>query len=107
MRILPSPVRLFDSRNMFGGNKVPAGEHGFETPINIPVTDSLLITVTAVDSGDGYVTVWASGARPEASCLNYHGPSVANTTAVAVQDRKFKLFNSSPTHLIVDVVGYQ
>lgn len=108
MTILKTPVRLFDSRSMFGGDPVPTGEHDFEVPAGIPVSEAAMLTITAVSpSRMGYITVWANGARPEASCLNFHVDNIANTTSVGVVNRKFRLFNSATTHLVIDVVGYQ
>lgn len=108
MIVLERPIRLFDSRD-WGPNPVPAGEHEFEVPAVVPVAKSVLITVTATQAHrTGYMTVWADGPRPEASCLNFQATnSIANTTAVAVKNRKFRLFNSADTHIIIDVVGYQ
>ena len=108
MNILPSPVRLFDSR-WWGPAPVPAGAHEFETSANVPVSKALSITITAVDpAANGYATVWSGvGLKPDASCLNYRGgQNIANTTQVAVANRRFKVFLNQDSHLVIDIVGY-
>ena len=112
MNVLPSPIRLIDTRwwNTDSHNAILSpGEYELEAPANVPVTKALSITVTVVQpTGSGYATVWSgAGQKPIASCLNYSKANIANTTQVAVKNRKFKLYISRKTHVVVDVVGYQ
>ena len=109
MIILPKPVRMFDSRD--SGRKV-VGELQIEIEdVGIPdgiVAVSVTVTATQPD-GSGYVTVWSEGSRPNASCLNYHDQSVANTTQVGITggDDEFMVYAHTATHLIFDLVGYE
>lgn len=107
MIVLPTSIRMFDSR--WWDTKLPEGKYELECPANVPVDKALSITVTAVQpDGDGYMTVWQSGPKPIASCLNFQaGNNNANTTSVSVKDRKFWIYASTGTHCVIDVVGYQ
>ena len=71
---------------------------------------AVTITVTAVAPvNGGFVTLFAEGdAPPTISALNYKGGpgAVANTTTVPVAlDGSFKVYCSSNTHLVIDLVG--
>ena len=68
----------------------------------------LNVTVTG-PTANGFVTVYQCGIpTPLASNLNFTpGQTVANAVIVKVSnDGKVCLFNSAPTHLVVDVNGY-
>lgn len=108
MKMLKSPVRIFDTRHEKSGS-VKAGK---TVTVNVPKdvqSESMFVTVTAINpSGKGYVTVWDGvGAQPTASALNFMpGVNVANTTGVAVAGGKsFKLFASAETGIAIDVVS--
>jgi alpha-tubulin suppressor-like RCC1 family protein len=116
------PGRLLDTRNaatvdgLYANGGRRAAGSVLELPIGgrggIPADAkavALNITVTdASRSGDGYVTVFACGAQPNASTLNYGpGSTVANATmAMLNANGRICLFVSTETHLLVDVNGY-
>lgn len=105
-----TPVRIFDSRAW--GNKFAVGEHTMPVAgANIPPgATAVAVTVTAIDgSGGGFVTLWDGGGMPGISSLNYEsGPkAICNSTAVRVSNGQFKIYVSSPVHLLFDVIGYQ
>jgi hypothetical protein len=77
----------------------------------VPSTvSSVVLNVTVTGpTADGFVTVYPCGIpTPLASNLNFQpGQTVANAVIVKVNaDGKVCLFNSRPTHLVVDVNGY-
>lgn len=108
MQILANPSRIFDTRH----EKAGAFKAGETRTISLPKdvqAPGVQVTITAVGpQGKGYVTVWASGAKPEASCLNFESANIANTTSVGTAGSKsFQLFASKATGIIVDVVAVQ
>jgi hypothetical protein len=117
-----NPARLLETRpgestidgQFLGAGLREAGEVTELTVANrggVPAGAStvvLNVTVTGPPA-PGFVTVYPCGiATPLASNLNYiAGSTVANAVIVKVgSDDKVCLFNSSPTHLVVDVNGY-
>jgi hypothetical protein len=116
MNYFDDPLRIFDSRNPFWNST------GFEPGVHtMPLTsfpqipDSatvIALTVTAADAkGDGYVTLSSgkNAATPVGSHLNYKPSTapIANTTAVKLFNKGFKLYVHTKTHLIFDVIGWQ
>jgi trimeric autotransporter adhesin len=117
-----TPARLLETR--FGASTVDGGSLGAGLRPAGTVTEvviagrggvpksaaSVALNVTAVDAtADGYVTVYPCGlAVPVTSTLNYQrDQAIANSALVeAGVDGKVCVYNSQPTHLIVDVEGY-
>jgi hypothetical protein len=68
------------------------------------------LTVTSPTAA-GYMSAWSLfGTQPNASVLNWTaGQTIANTTIVPVaggSGADFRVYSSSGTHVIIDVVGY-
>ena len=81
----------------------------------VPDASTVVLNVTVTEPGaPGYVTVYPCGPTlgssdpPNASNLNYAtGQTVANGALVKIGDGgDVCLYNSQPTHLVVDVTGY-
>ena len=107
------PERLFDSRRPLGSPVLPAGTItrvqvvNDQRPVDA-VAASVNITATESPVG-GYVTAFPCGsAQPLASVVNFRRSiDVANHAFVALDAMGgFCLFNSAPTHLIVDIDGW-
>ena len=67
------------------------------------------MTITSTEPGaPGFMTLWSGqGSVPLSSSINYQ-PGIganANTTITAVSNGQFKVFASSPTHVVLDVVA--
>ena len=118
---LTAPARLLDTRT--GEPTIDArfsglGRRPARSTLQLPVTgradvpasaSAVLLNVTAVGAGAGFVTLHPAGAaRPVASNLNYvDGQTVANAAIVRVgTGGGICLHASADTHLIVDVVGW-
>lgn len=103
------PVRMSDTRKY--GFQLPVGWHRFKVADVVPRSASAVwVTLTATEAdGPGYVSVGppslASGV-PAWSNLNYHRDNVANTTLARVEDGWMSVYVRTPTHLVVDVLGY-
>ena len=108
MQYLNPARRILDSRLL--GDK-PQGQRTITVPPEIPATEAIMLTLTAVEpDGNGYVTVWSQGPRPDASHLNYTPPTPIANTTVTPLDRTgatFQLYLHTPTHIVIDIVGYQ
>ncbi len=116
------PARLVETRpgeTTIDGQFLGAGlrEAGEVTELTVttrggvPVgASSVVLNVTVTGpTAAGFVTVYPCGIpTPLASNLNFEpGQTVANADIVKVgSDGKVCLFNSNPTHLVVDVNGY-
>lgn len=106
------PVRGFDSRaTPLAPGAFTHELHLFNFP-GVPTNaEAVMLTLTAVTpKGGGYATVWSgAGALPNASALNWgaNDAAIANTTVTRCQDGKFKVYLSCPSHLIVDINGFQ
>jgi hypothetical protein len=76
----------------------------------VPSASTVSLNVTVTEPGSaGYVTAYPCGIDPpNASNLNFsRGQTVANGALVKVGvGGAVCLFNSQPTHLVVDVTGY-
>jgi len=109
MITLDKPIRMLDTRDQ-QAEPLPAGAWTQTLPAGIPASASaVFVTATAVDApSGGYVTLWGSGDRPNTSNLNYPAGAgaIANTTLTRVVGGKFQMFNITPVHVILDVVGY-
>lgn len=92
-----------DSYKLNGGhestNMVPGGAGKSHAIANLTI---------AYPEGHGYVTVWASGPRPESSVINYRQHvTIANEITIPLAaDGTFKIWSSARTHVVVDLVGY-
>ncbi|WP_432456764.1 SpoIID/LytB domain-containing protein [Cellulomonas iranensis] len=109
--VAASPVRAFDSRE---SGPVGAGATrvvDVAAPLGVARGDVQAVTVnitTAQAAGEGYVVAYGSGARPATSSVNLTpGVDVANRATVPVVDGRITLaVQGSPTHVLVDVVGW-
>jgi trimeric autotransporter adhesin len=115
------PARLMDTRpggQTVDGKSAAAGlvPLGSVTPLQVvgrggvPAATTVVLNITVTEPGaPGYLTVYPCGIDPpNASNLNYTtGQTVANGALVKVgTGGNVCLYNSQPTHLIVDVTGY-
>jgi hypothetical protein len=115
-----TPSRVFDTRPgepaagpkglVQGGAAIDvqiAGEGGLPTTGMSSVVMNLTATETVAD---GFVTAYPTNVpRPTASVLNTspQGPAVANLVIVPLgPDGKVRLYTSSTTHLLADVMGF-
>lgn len=104
------PARVFDSRGgapISGTRRVQVAGRG-----GVPATGvrAVALNVTVTDPrSEGYLSVYpAGGAVPNASNLNYRtGQTVPNMVIVGTgAGGQVELLASTPTHVIVDVVGW-
>lgn len=120
-QILPSPVRVYDSRlpNSLG---TPALESNSTTTVDLtppgvaslaPGATAALVNITATDvRAAGFATVYSNllTAPPSASTINWNGHDVAITTIVKVDPAtgnvKVTIGPDGGTDLIIDVLGY-
>ncbi|MFB8397115.1 PKD domain-containing protein [Streptomyces yangpuensis] len=113
-----TPARFVDTREGVGA---PPGMLGARSAFTTPVggrqgvpqnITAVALNVTVTEpQGPGHLTAFSgAGAVPTASNLNFvPGQTVANAVIVPVaSDGTIKIFNGawSPTHVVVDVVGY-
>jgi len=100
---------MLDTRDEIG-TPLPSGQWPQRLPSGIPVSASaVFLTVTTVSATSaGFITLWGSGVRPITSNLNYSAGAgaIANTTLTRVVGGQFQMFNLSPVHIILDVIGY-
>jgi len=118
-----TPARVMDTRSSTAGTTADglfAGAGviplGTVTPLRVngrggvPVATTVVLNVTVTEPGaPGYVTVYPCGIDPpNASNLNYAlNQTVANGALVKIgTGGDVCLYNSQPTHLVVDVTGY-
>lgn len=109
MYTLDTPIRMLDTREQLD-TPLPSGSWLQRLPPGVPNNASaIFVTVTATEADiSGFVTLWGAGPMPTVSNLNYSsGPgAIANTTLTRVVDGTFEMFNVSPVHVILDVIGY-
>ena len=109
MHTLDTPIRMLDTRDQID-TPLPSGTWQQTLPSGVPADASaVFVTVTATQAAiSGFVTLWGKGPMPTVSSLNYSaGPgAIANTTLTRVIGGQFQMFNVSPVHVILDVVGY-
>ena len=104
-----APVRALDTRS---GPRVGAGQVvRVGLPAGVPAdATAIAVNVTAADSiGFGYLTAYAArAAMPSTSTVNTDGPGQnrAATAIVPVSAGGMDVYASSPTHVLVDVVGW-
>lgn len=101
-----SPTRVYDSRD--GGKRVRGGS-SVVVRTNLPAdAKAAHVNITGLFNAAGFLTVWADGARPNASVLNGKKDDVvANAVTVPLRaDRTFQVFAQADTHVVVDVMGY-
>jgi hypothetical protein len=104
---VPAPSRAFDSRAAAFGRPVGAGET-VRVPTGTADGGSLLNVTATGASADGYLTVFpCDTALPPSSNLNVRaGVDVANFAVVRPSATgEVCVYASSPTHVIVDVMG--
>ncbi|HRE01562.1 MAG TPA: hypothetical protein PLV68_09690, partial [Ilumatobacteraceae bacterium] len=109
-----NPVRIADSREALG---IPA-KLASNTEVQFQVAGlngvpanatSVVLNLTVVDAPSGYLTAYPCGTPPPlASNVNaFEGRAVANLAVVGVgQGGKVCFIGNSPTHLVVDLQGY-
>ena len=109
------PARLLDSRGPSGNATVIPTGRVTEVAVagrgGVPADASAAVLNVTVDrtAGSGFVTVFPCGeTRPTASNLNFvAGDVVPNAVVTKIgANGSVCLYNSAPTHLIVDVNGY-
>jgi hypothetical protein len=117
-RMFPiTPTRLIDTRpgqpagltNPFKGVLPAPTTLTLAAPPAVPASATgLFVSATSVDPLEpGFVTVWPSGSRPNASFMNPRsGVSWGSTFVGLAQNRTFQVHISGGGHLIVDVWGY-
>lgn len=111
--LLPSPVRVLDSRFGLGTTKgiVPAGSTTVVSVAHLlPGASAVLGTFTVADAaGRGYYTLWSGASpRPRTSNLNTFagGEDVADAVEVPLSSTgTFSIYNQNAANLIFDVSG--
>ncbi len=113
-----APSRLADTRPGFGTVDGQGAGAGPSTDLVVAVTgragvppDATAVTVNVTvteATGDGFVTVYPCGqARPWASNLNFGAAqTVPNLVTAQLGNGAICLFSTTPTHLIVDLLGW-
>lgn len=103
MKITNPPVRSYDSRQT--GGKHTAGE---TRKVNVTKSSAAFVNITvAQPEANGYVTVWASGARPNVSHVNFtSNENVCNGVWVPVaSDGTVHVYTHGPCHVVLDVLA--
>lgn len=90
------------------GNPIGAGEYtvkldGSEGKVGASVN----VTILGAPA-PGFASVWQGGPRPDTSKVNYPVASaIANEVSIPLaSDGTFKIFISTPAHIIIDLAGY-
>jgi hypothetical protein len=122
-QILPTPVRVYDSRvpNSLG---TPALESNSTTVVDLspitagapgsfpPGTTAAIVNITATDvRAAGFATVYSNAlaTAPTASTINWNGHDVAITTPVKVDSTgsvKITIGPDGGADIVIDVIGY-
>ena len=104
------PNRLLETRPASfrpAGTVTPVTVTGGSVPTN---ASAVVLNVTVTEAaGPGYITVYPCGSTlPNSSNVNYvSGQTIPNAVIVKVGAQgNVCLFNSAPTHLIVDITGW-
>ena len=107
---LPVPTRAIDTRLT---QPPVAAQTSLEvdlTSAGIPPTASAaVINIVATETqGGGYLTAYPGGREPLASNLNYSRPGedIAAGAITRLDNGKLRIFTSTTTHIVVDVIGY-
>ena len=120
LHILPSPVRVYDSRPGLAptavGPKVPTvgfavrildtTANGSGVPAN---ARAVLINLTITGpQAPGFASAWATGAFPGTSSINFAaGQSIAATTVVGCgPSATIQVLSNTVTDFLVDVIGF-
>jgi hypothetical protein len=107
-----TPKRVLDTRDVTQGGA--AGMLGGGRTVSIDVGSivpddavAAVFSVTATGSCvPGYLTVFACGARPDTSNINYEvGRTTAGLAITPIADGKACIYASNPTDVVVDVMG--
>ena len=120
LHILPSPVRVYDSRPGEAptavGPKVPTVSNAvriLDTTANtsgVPANArAVLVNLTITGpQAPGFASAWASGAFPGTSSINFAaGQSVAATTVVGCgPSATIQILANTVTDFLVDVIGF-
>jgi hypothetical protein len=100
------PSRVLDTRS----TGKPLGGQTLTVNTGIAGASSVAVNITLTGTeGVGFITVWASGGRPNTSIINSDraGQDIANYAVVPVTSfGTFQLYTSAATHVLVDVMGY-
>lgn len=93
------PTRVYDSR------KTHSFDSGEVRNIRVGDYDAVFVNVTVVSAkGDGFVTVWGGGPRPDVSNLNFGaGDTICNTSWVPVHHGGIQIYTSAGADIIVDL----
>lgn len=125
--LLPTPIRLHDSRNAHPGRPALDGrlvsgasrdittdrdDTGESTELIVGPFSGAMVNVTIVDTvGSGFLTVGnpGPGGRPTTSNVNWTtaGQTLANLAVVRLHDRELALFagGGGSTHVVVDLLA--
>lgn len=110
LTILPTPVRVLDSRN---GTGVPVGKRAAGTKTTVDVssagTGALAVIgfVSAITpNASGYLTLYKQDPLVQIRSGSYTtGEDMTSLSMVALTANTFRLFNSAVTHIVYDVVA--
>lgn len=98
-----SKARVLDTRKL-GGKTSPNQTITVDAPAGAL---AVKVNLTAVGpTAIGHMTAFAGGSVPETSDLNYSDATVCNQVDVPVQNGQYKVFVKTPTHVLVDQVGF-
>ena len=115
------PIRLADTRPGWvagDGRFTGMGPLGAGQVVEVPVagragipsdaTAAVLNVTISAPAANGFATVFASGAVPEASSLNYRaGEDVANELVVKLSATgTMRVYTDATAHVIIDAVGF-
>ena len=111
LRILPTPVRVIDTRNGFG--VAAAGKRAANTKTTINVTPAgtgalaVIGVVTAVDPDEvGYFTLYRSDPLPQIRSASYQpNQDFSGLALVSLNADTFIAYTSKRTHIVFDVVA--
>lgn len=101
MQLVNPPVRAYDSRKgdgSFADEETRSVQTGYQ--------GAVFVNVTVVGAnGDGFVTVWGDGARPDVSNVNYAtGDTIANSAWVPVaNDGTIQVYCYRGCDILIDV----
>jgi hypothetical protein len=117
-RPLAAPARAYDSRNGDGrlgangasGTTASPRSIGILAAIPAIPTQAVAVVgnlaVTGAD-GNGFATVWPSGAWPGTANINFTTVDLSNSFTVALgSGGSIRIASSTPTHAIIDIAGY-
>ena len=89
------------------GAPIPAGEYIVELAGAIGKVGATVNMTVVNPMNAGFGAAWVGGPRPDTSKINFAaGQTIANEVSVALWNGQFKVYISSPAHIIIDLVGY-